>query len=317
MSCEGVPQKTVGERETGNGLAVELRENGKEEECFKYEGWSNGIANKMGDFAVGTRERRRRAITKRQKQGAHTRFCSGQLTGFVLYPLVSFHGRGCRRVSFACDGRPEHLRNGRCHEVPSASYHSLPSPPPPQLLPSPPLSSPQDHTLLFPSPYLLSFPTLPLPSSPLKASDQLHNQAASSVRNGYFEDYSPGHHHSHPWPEWSKFIDHISASGYFDSPPCEGEFAAAGQLQTSFLREASACLAFARDRKNILRLLSRRDIEAVIEHGAPFLFQDAEDSVRKMRSFISNSTISVSAEFPFYFRMEVCVPGQATHQSWE
>ncbi|XP_028761556.1 zinc finger protein VAR3, chloroplastic [Neltuma alba] len=135
--------------------------------------------------------------------------------------------------------------------------------------------------------------TLPLPSSPLKASDQLHNQAASSVRNGYFEDYSPGHYHSHPWPEWSKFIDHISASGYFDSPPCEGEFAAAGQLQTSFLREASACLAFARDRQNILRLLSRRDIEVVIEHGAPFLFQDAEDSVRKMRSFISNSTISI------------------------
>ncbi|XP_054790887.1 zinc finger protein VAR3, chloroplastic-like [Prosopis cineraria] len=130
-------------------------------------------------------------------------------------------------------------------------------------------------------------------SPPLKASRQLHNQAASSVRNGYLEDSSLGPHHSHPWPEWSKFIDHISASGYFDNRPCEDEFVAAGELNPFFLREASACLAFARDRQNILRLLSRRDVEVVVEHGTPFLFQDAEDSVRKMRSFISNSTISV------------------------
>ncbi|KAK4272373.1 hypothetical protein QN277_020940 [Acacia crassicarpa] len=135
--------------------------------------------------------------------------------------------------------------------------------------------------------------TPPLPSSPLQASHQLHNQAASSLRNGYFDDYSLGPHYSHPWPEWSKFTDHVCSSGYLDCRSCEDEFLAAGELNPSFLREASACLAFARDRQNILRLLSRRDIEVVIEHGTPFLFQDAEDSVRKMRSFISNSTISV------------------------
>lgn len=98
--------------------------------------------------------------------------------------------------------------------------------------------------------------TPPLLSSPLKASHQLHNQAASSVRNGYFEDYSSGPHHSHPWPEWSKFIDHISASGYLDNWPCEDELVAAGELNPFFLREASACLAFARNRENILRFVS-------------------------------------------------------------
>lgn len=50
---------------------------------------------------------------------------------------------------------------------------------------------------------------------------------------------------------------------------------------------------------NRCRLLSRRDIEVVVEHGTPFLFQNAEDSARKMRSFISNNTTTVSAECPF------------------
>ncbi|KAI9117899.1 hypothetical protein K1719_011041 [Acacia pycnantha] len=42
---------------------------------------------------------------------------------------------------------------------------------------------------------------------------------------------------------------------YLDSQSCEDEFVAAGELNPFFLREASACLAFARDRQNILQLV--------------------------------------------------------------
>ncbi|KAF7801421.1 Zinc finger protein VAR3, chloroplastic [Senna tora] len=137
-----------------------------------------------------------------------------------------------------------------------------------------------------------------LPPSPLNSSHHLHNQTASSLRTDFYDDPSlaPNHTH-HPWSEWSTFIHHISASGYFQNRPREEEeeedFVAAGELTHLFLREARACLAFARDRQNILRLLSRRDIEVVVEHGSPFLFRNAEDSARKMRSFIANSITSV------------------------
>lgn len=34
-----------------------------------------------------------------------------------------------------------------------------------------------------------------------------------------------------------------------------------------------------------------RDVAVVVEHGTPFLFRDAEDSVRKMKSFVSNASV--------------------------
>jgi hypothetical protein len=43
------------------------------------------------------------------------------------------------------------------------------------------------------------------------------------------------------------------------------------------------------------RLLSMRDIAVVVEHGTPFMFSDSDDSVRKMKSFVSNGDSTVSA----------------------
>jgi ribosomal protein S24E len=41
-------------------------------------------------------------------------------------------------------------------------------------------------------------------------------------------------------------------------------------------------------------LLSRRDVEVVVEHGAPFLFKNGDVSVRRMRSFLGNGESNVS-----------------------
>lgn len=59
------------------------------------------------------------------------------------------------------------------------------------------------------------------------------------------------------------------------------------------MKTARACLAFARDRANLLRSLSRRDVEVVIENGSAFLFRNGQDSARKMRNFLGNDETNV------------------------
>lgn len=42
------------------------------------------------------------------------------------------------------------------------------------------------------------------------------------------------------------------------------------------------------------RMLSRRDIEVVVQSGLPFLFKNSDDSVRRMRLFLHGSGSNVS-----------------------
>ncbi|KAL2320534.1 hypothetical protein Fmac_029503 [Flemingia macrophylla] len=148
---------------------------------------------------------------------------------------------------------------------------SAAAPPPPQplpLLPSLPCPCP------FPAPLFFSS------SSSSSSSSSLKLKASQQ---------QPSHSQSSPWPEWSSFLSHISSAGYLPSLPDNSLAAAAANLPHSFLRDATACLAFALDRPNLLRLLSVRDIAVVVDHGSPFLFLDAQDSAAKMKSFVSNA----------------------------
>ncbi|CAK8542919.1 unnamed protein product [Lathyrus sativus] len=106
-----------------------------------------------------------------------------------------------------------------------------------------------------------------------KASQHFHSQPSSSLGE------------THPWPEFSRFLAHISSAGYTSTIPAADSFLPPAGLSRD---EVSSCLAFARDRPNLLRLLSMRDVAIVVEHGNPFLFPDSEDSVSKMKSFVSN-----------------------------
>lgn len=58
------------------------------------------------------------------------------------------------------------------------------------------------------------------------------------------------------------------------------------QLDQQFLRDANACLAFARDHPTLLWSLSREDIQVVVENGSPFLFTDASAVAARMKSFL-------------------------------
>ncbi|KAK7336327.1 hypothetical protein VNO77_16864 [Canavalia gladiata] len=156
-----------------------------------------------------------------------------------------------------------------------------------------PLLRHHHHKLLFLASSSLSHHRLsssPSSSSTFSSSPLTLKINASQHQHQF---HSQSHTTSSPWPEWSRFLSHISSVGYLPSFPDNAFAPAAGDLSQSFLRDATACLAFARDRPNLLRLLSARDIAAVVQYGSPFLFQDAEDSVRKMKSFVSNSDANV------------------------
>ncbi|XP_041023392.1 zinc finger protein VAR3, chloroplastic [Juglans microcarpa x Juglans regia] len=151
----------------------------------------------------------------------------------------------------------------------------------------------------------------PSPSPSVKASQshrQLHTRSSSALRDDHFLRSS--NRDSHPWPEWSAFLQTLSLAGYFHNDNinyrpesgdvsaheigCEVEFVASADLPDEFVRAASACLAFARDRANLLGLLSMKDVEVVVGNGSPFLFKDGDDSVRKMASFLHNGESYVS-----------------------
>ncbi|KAK4431981.1 Zinc finger protein VAR3, chloroplastic [Sesamum alatum] len=105
----------------------------------------------------------------------------------------------------------------------------------------------------------------------------------------------------HPWPEWTHFLS-VLPSGQGASAPeeyrilPEDAFVVYEELPDDFVRAAATCLAFARARPNLLGLLSRRDIEAVVSNGTPFLFKSALDTARRMRAFLGTDESNV-AEF--------------------
>ncbi|XP_038992631.1 zinc finger protein VAR3, chloroplastic-like [Hibiscus syriacus] len=100
---------------------------------------------------------------------------------------------------------------------------------------------------------------------------------------------------NHSWPEFSALLNNISAAGYFNSHHTSDELAAdASQFPYEFLVVLNACLAFARDKTDLLRLLSRKEIEVVVQNGKPFLFKDGEESARRLLVFLNSGESNVA-----------------------
>ncbi|KAL5574555.1 hypothetical protein UlMin_016254 [Ulmus minor] len=125
---------------------------------------------------------------------------------------------------------------------------------------------------------------------PLSKSSQFackfHSQAASS-----FQDHFPSLSSS---SSWSKFLDSLSSAGFFNRNPgfgLEDEFVSVGDYPQDFTRAAAACLEFSRQRAGLLRLVSRRDVEVLVENGTPLIFKNGHDSATKLRSFLSENVL--------------------------
>ncbi|KAK9077571.1 hypothetical protein SSX86_005908 [Deinandra increscens subsp. villosa] len=92
---------------------------------------------------------------------------------------------------------------------------------------------------------------------------------------------------SPPWPEWPRLLETLSIAGYSNgNSNIEDEFIANENLSTEFVAAANTCLAFARDRPEILGWLPRREIEVIINDAYPFLFRNGDETERRMRFFL-------------------------------
>ncbi|KAL5767766.1 hypothetical protein ACOSQ2_014549 [Xanthoceras sorbifolium] len=129
----------------------------------------------------------------------------------------------------------------------------------------------------------------PLPLNPTttttsKCSRQLHIGASSL-------SHSPSPRISHPWSEFQSLLSNLSSSGYFNRTYGSHEYVAAPGLADNFVHAANACLSFAQDRPNLLGMLPKKDVEILVEYGAPFLFKNGDDSVTRMKSFLTNNAL--------------------------
>ncbi|KAH7672389.1 Ran binding protein zinc finger-like protein [Dioscorea alata] len=135
---------------------------------------------------------------------------------------------------------------------------------------------------------LLPYPRRPILSLRAGATEKLHTQTQFSE----------------PFPslsklEWSTLVNHLVSVGYSERrvlvPAGDDDDCLVGYdgLPENFLKAAEVCLAFARDRPDVLRLLSRKDIEVVVENCSPSLFKNGMNSVRRMRAFLSGDEIDV------------------------
>ncbi|KAK8453912.1 hypothetical protein SEVIR_5G363600v4 [Setaria viridis] len=99
-----------------------------------------------------------------------------------------------------------------------------------------------------------------------------------------------------PFPEWSRLVDRLAAAGYASRVPSLGdELALASGCDLSDSAEAavSTCLAFARDRPDLLRSLPRKDVEVLVANAAPVLFKDGESSAQRLRRYLAGEETDV------------------------
>ncbi|GMH29959.1 hypothetical protein Nepgr_031802 [Nepenthes gracilis] len=161
------------------------------------------------------------------------------------------------------------------------------------------------HSRFFASRTSRSCPLPPsltlLPLTPVKPFRKFHSHAQNRTDDQFVDSNGSTNAtiYSHPWPEWSKFVDRVRAAGYFDGAfdrqlnASGNEFVAADALPDEFVRAANACMAFALDHANILGSLSRKDIVVIVENGSPFLFKNALESTRRMKAFVNGSVNNV------------------------
>ncbi|XP_057767329.1 zinc finger protein VAR3, chloroplastic-like isoform X2 [Salvia miltiorrhiza] len=141
--------------------------------------------------------------------------------------------------------------------------------------------------------------------SPLSKSKTLTPQPPSCFHsqpsnNTYALQSSAAQQHlHHPWPEWINFLNFLSNGQGYSAPhgdkiPPEDAFVVYEKLSDDFVSAAAACIAFSRARPDLIGRLSRKDIEAVVSNGTPFLFKSALDTARRMRAFLGTAGSNVA-----------------------
>ncbi|KGN51443.1 hypothetical protein Csa_007719 [Cucumis sativus] len=87
-----------------------------------------------------------------------------------------------------------------------------------------------------------------------------------------------------PWPEWVDFMECLSKKGYFEGDRIPLLNAELGAKDFNHIRTAS--LDFARDRSNLIRSLSRKDLEVIAGCGCPSTDRKVVNSGKRLRAHL-------------------------------
>jgi hypothetical protein len=104
----------------------------------------------------------------------------------------------------------------------------------------------------------------------------------------------------HPWPEWRSFLEQLEADKYFDFEADENKGAEDVELGQDAGRIKRAAMAFARQRDDILRALSRKTLQTLAQFGCPSIDRKAVNAGKRLRAFLQIEEVHVS-NLPFLF----------------
>ncbi|KAL8150753.1 hypothetical protein V2J09_020561 [Rumex salicifolius] len=86
----------------------------------------------------------------------------------------------------------------------------------------------------------------------------------------------------HPWPEWADLMELLLKRGYFDE--VGNEEMGFDAKDSNLVR--TACLNFGRDRIDIIRHISRKDIRVIVGFGCPSLDRKVVNSGKRLRAYV-------------------------------
>ncbi|CAH8381410.1 unnamed protein product [Eruca vesicaria subsp. sativa] len=139
---------------------------------------------------------------------------------------------------------------------------------------------------------LTSFPLPPVSSpnrrsfilTPFIHTTRFHTHR---LRFSASSDSVPSYYHQRI-PEWGELLQSLSEAGYITDSAInsnfENEFVPG--FPDVFISPAMACLGLARDRPELLEMVSRRDVEVVVENVKPFVFRKGQDSLKRMSVYL-------------------------------
>ncbi|XP_010268828.1 PREDICTED: uncharacterized protein LOC104605676 isoform X2 [Nelumbo nucifera] len=89
---------------------------------------------------------------------------------------------------------------------------------------------------------------------------------------------------SHPWPEWVELMERLLNKGYFEGSGYPFNHEQMSTKDTNQIR--TACLNFARDRFDLLRYFSRKDIQMIVGSGCPSIDRKVVNSGKRLRAHV-------------------------------
>ncbi|XP_076895512.1 zinc finger protein VAR3, chloroplastic-like isoform X2 [Bidens hawaiensis] len=127
---------------------------------------------------------------------------------------------------------------------------------------------------------------------PIKLSQQFKSRSSNTPENNNnipADDVPP----SHPWPEWSELLQFISVSGNLNpGRSIKDQLVPNESLSMEFVDAACSFLGFAGNRPDILGWLPKNDVQVLVNNGTPFLFKNAIETEKRIRSFLQGEESS-------------------------